>query len=145
MSPASRKILLLEDDPLLANLFGGVLQHAGYEVSAASTGQEAMLFGQTCGDQIDLVVADVVLKDEAALPIVGRLAKLIPGMRVLFVSGFPFDILVETGWLNQKDFQGGTTYFLQKPFLPAELVGKINSVLSGGESANDARTVQLNG
>src|ERR1041384_3069881 len=105
MCTAPRRILLLEDDPLISNLFGSVLKRAGYEVSAATSGRDALRCGQTYSEEIELTIADVVLKDEAAYPVVGRLRELMPHMRVLFVSGFPFDILVESGWLDPAPFE----------------------------------------
>ncbi len=49
-----------------------------------------------------------------------------PGLRVLYMSGYPGDAMVHRGALEPG------TAFLQKPFLPEDLTRKVREVLEGG-------------
>jgi DNA-binding response OmpR family regulator len=57
-----------------------------------------------------------------------RLEKLRPGMKVLFMSGYTDDVIVQQGVLDES------AEFVQKPFSPRELAVKVREVLRGAET-----------
>jgi two-component system, cell cycle sensor histidine kinase and response regulator CckA len=126
MSPAPRgqeTIILVEDDHAVRALSRQVLARHGYIVLEASHGAEAVRICQQYPGTIDLLVSDVVMPVMSGLQVAQRLRELRPGMKTLFVSGYPDDALDAHGVLKAE------ITLLPKPFTPAALANKVRSVL----------------
>lgn len=107
-------LLLVEDDKLVQNVAIRVLERAGYAVEHASSLREAKdRIGE--GFVPDLLITDVMLPDGNGRELADALAERAPGAPVLFISGYPDDVISEFG------LDGSTITFLQKPFTPAQL------------------------
>ena len=79
------------------------------------------------GQGIDLLLTDVVMPgpmNGAALALAAR--ALLPGLNVLFMSGYPEDAITTKGVLNQ-----GAT-LLSKPFRKADLAIAVRRVIDAG-------------
>jgi CheY-like chemotaxis protein len=76
-------------------------------------------------EAIDLVLTDVVMPGMKGRELVDRLAKLRPGLKVLYMSAYTEDDAINIGILNPG------TAFIEKPFGPDELAGKVRDVLMG--------------
>jgi len=98
------------------------LATAGFDVLAAKSGDEA-LERAGAGPPLDLLVTDVVMPSMSGPELAQRLLQRQPDLRVLFISGYTSDELV-----NRVAF-GSAFGFLQKPFSPAALIRKIQEVL----------------
>jgi DNA-binding response OmpR family regulator len=72
---------------------------------------------------IDLLVTDVVLPEMRCGPLVERLKKLRPNLKVLYMSGYSEDSFGACG------FGPGAPNFMQKPFSPQELRNKVREML----------------
>lgn len=138
MGHPAHTILLLEDDRAISRLLCFVLQRQGYTVLEASNGTEAIRIGQLHERAVDLLLSDVVLRNETAASVVARLRELCPDARVLFLSGFTLEGLFQGGWLEPGMMADGSTFFLQKPFLPEVLLRAVESVLDREAVANVA-------
>jgi len=117
-------ILLVEDNDNLRNLLQRTLEGAGFSVLAASDGTEALRLCQEHDGAIDLTVSDVVMPRLNGLQLKEQILAIRPGMRFLFITGFAEEFpelreLIEDG-------RG----VLQKPFLPSELVAKVEQMLN---------------
>ena len=120
----SETILMVEDDPDLANLMRDVLGSLGYMVlDARSAGEAAELSGGFT-DPIDLLVTDVSLPDLSGRELADSLRKPRPGLPVLYISGFPPSV-------DASDAPQPGAAFLAKPFSPAELADRVRTVLDG--------------
>jgi two-component system cell cycle sensor histidine kinase/response regulator CckA len=75
---------------------------------------------------IDLLITDVVLPGMSGPALAARFLEKRPGLRVLFISGYPFDEI------GQQAPLGPTTAFLQKPFSRRDLLGQVAARLAGG-------------
>ena len=107
-------LLLVEDDKLVQNVAIRVLERAGYSVEHASSLGEAK--GHIVGGFVpDLLITDVMLPDGNGRELADAVAGSAPVVPVLFVSGYPDDMISEFG------LDGPSITFLQKPFTPAEL------------------------
>ena len=71
------------------------------------------------------MVTDVVMPGMSGCQLAGRLEPLRPGMKVLFMSGYPNDAILHHGVLDP-----GIAY-IQKPFSPDALVGRVREILDG--------------
>lgn len=129
-------ILLLEDDPTSLSVLTVVLRDkGGYDVLTASGVDEALSRCEAKG-AIDLLVADVILRHPEQGRIVTRLRELRPEMRVLLISGYTPDQLVERRLVPAEALGAGGAAFLQKPFAPSVLLERVRDVL--GSAAADA-------
>ncbi|BDU77963.1 ATP-binding protein [Mesoterricola sediminis] len=109
-----RRVLLVEDDPLVRAAQRDALEALGHEVRTAENGLEALVQLES-GLRPDVVVLDMnmpVLNGPQTLP---RIRQLCPGQPVIVVSGH-MDAQVSA--LLEGD---PTLCFLPKPFTPAEL------------------------
>jgi PAS domain S-box-containing protein len=119
----TRSVLIVEDEPPIRSLTRTILERAGYRVLEAATSTDAeALFDREPGG-IDLLVTDVGLPDGSGPSLFKRLHEKRPSLRVLYMSGYADETLVEEA---ARDPDGG---FLQKPFLPDRLVRKVREAL----------------
>jgi len=72
---------------------------------------------------IELLLTDVIMPGANGRELANRFTVAHPEARVLFMSGYATDVLSAQGVLDPN------VAFLEKPFLPAALVGKVRQVL----------------
>jgi CheY-like chemotaxis protein len=110
-----RTVLVVDDQDFVRDVVRIALEGAGYRVLEARSPSVAIELAQAETD-IDLLLADVVLPEMDAFELATRIAMAVPTVRVLYTSGY-------TDAREEGDF-------IQKPFTPAELVAKVESVLT---------------
>jgi len=116
-------ILLVEDEDDVRALARELLERQGYRVLEASDGRQALDRYETEGDQIDLILSDVVMPRMSGRELVDRVRALRPDMRVLYMSGYTEDAILRHG------VRDASTVLLGKPFAPADLLAKVREVL----------------
>jgi PAS domain S-box-containing protein len=121
----SETILLVEDDDTVRDLAREVLQESGYRVLVASHGEEALRLGGSHDGPIHLMLTDVVMPGGSGRVYAEKLGAARPDMKVLYMSGYTDDAIVRHGLLDPH------IAFLEKPFTPAALTGKVREVLGG--------------
>lgn len=119
----SSRVLIVEDETGVRVLVRKVLQRAGFSVIEATNGQEALaLFDQ--GEQgIDLVITDVIMPEMSGPELARHVREQCPGIPVLFMSGYSEFDVGEQGLLEPD------VPFLQKPFAPDALMGKVRDLI----------------
>ncbi|MBI5068121.1 MAG: response regulator [Deltaproteobacteria bacterium] len=116
-------VLLVEDDPAVRHLAARALRGAGYRVTTAADGAEAIrLLGQAAAPP-DLVVTDVVMPNLDGRKLAEHLRNHFPATPVLFTSGYSADRLA-SGGLLQADID-----LLPKPFTPSLLLQRVRAAL----------------
>ena len=120
-------ILAVDDDPQLLRLVTKNLQLEGYDVEAASDGQQAL-------DQIELRRFDLVILD-VMMP---KLDGFTVCERVREFSNVPIIIVTALGQDNDKirGLDLGADDYLTKPFSVAELLARVRAVMRRSELAN---------
>lgn len=116
-------ILLVEDEVELRNVNAEFLSGLGYKVTCAGSGPEALQLAAQNG-QIDLVISDVVMPKMSGREFADRLIQIRPNTKLLYVSGYADDVVLQTGIPTQG------MVFLQKPYSLKQLAGKVQSLLS---------------
>jgi len=117
---AAKKLLIVDDSLMLLSFVKDVLLDAGYEVSSASTGEEAVRVAQT--DQPDLVLLDFILPDMKGDEVCRRLLEN-PGtaaIPVVYMSGYGAELQASQG-------QSNVIGFLNKPFTSDLLINTVES------------------
>ncbi|MDP1570524.1 MAG: PAS domain S-box protein [Vicinamibacterales bacterium] len=115
-------VLLVEDDDGVRELAASVLRSGGYRVVTSPDGLHA-LERRAGNGPVDLLVTDVVMPGMSGPELASRLTTLQPGLRVLFMSGYPDEALSRHG------MDGHAFHFLQKPFTPTALLDRVRRVL----------------
>jgi DNA-binding NarL/FixJ family response regulator len=128
----SKRLLVVDDEPNLLRAVAACLKAAGYEVSTARSGREALL--QLAEAVPDLVVSDI------RMPVMDgyQLARQL--------RGSPRTALVPIVFLTAKDetvdriegFRAGIDAYLTKPFEPEELIAVVNGILNRVERTHTA-------
>ena len=125
-------ILLVEDEAAVRNLSRRILDAAGYTVLAAASGAEALGLCATHAEHLDLLVTDVVMPQMNGRLLAERITALRPDIRVLYMSGYTDDAIVQHGVLEAG------TWFLSKPFRGGDLTRKVREVLDAKAPAAKA-------
>ncbi len=116
-------ILLAEDEKSLRVTCGLILKALGYEVLVAESPAEALkLIGQYPGE-IHVLLTDVVMPGMDGRQLAQHISVLKPGVKVVFMSGYTADVIVERGVLDEG------VQFLSKPFTRDDLAHKLREVL----------------
>ena len=119
----SETILVVEDDEEVLNLEQRIIKGHGYSVLKAQDGEEAMRVGEQHDGPIHLMVTDVVMPKMSGKELAEQLRSLYPEMKVLYISGYTDNIIFHHGVLDTG------AAFLQKPFTPEVLAGKVREML----------------
>jgi len=122
-APGSETVLVVEDEPAVLTLSRRALEAQGYVVLAASDADAALRVVERHGGMIHLLLTDVVMPGLSGRELADRLSAQRPGIRVLYMSGYPGDAVVQHGTLPLG------SAFLQKPFSPDGLARKVRDVL----------------
>lgn len=116
-------ILLVEDEAAVRSLAKKVLSQKGYRVLEASDGAIALRIAASHVGEIDLVLTDVAMPNLGGRGMVEELRELSPGLRVLFMSGYPKEEV-----FPDKETARHTPY-LQKPFTSDALFAEVRAAL----------------
>jgi PAS domain S-box-containing protein len=122
-SPRGETILLVDDDEEVLTLAADVLRLEGYVVLEASTPTAALAICAEHKDPIDLLLTDVVMPVMSGRALVERARPLRPEARIMYMSGYPGDVIGQHGVLDSGSF-------VQKPFTPSALAGKVREAFA---------------
>lgn len=117
-------ILVVDDEPVVLRSVAGALHHAGFSVLTANSPHEALHIGITHAAAIDLMICDVLMPELTGPQLAEKFAFLHPETKLLFMAGLPDHPEVREFILAPR------RAFLAKPFLPRDLVAKVNSLLT---------------
>jgi two-component system, cell cycle sensor histidine kinase and response regulator CckA len=115
------RILLVEDEDMVRAVAERALTRQGYTVVTAADGDEGVEAVRDNPD-FDMVVSDVVMPSMDGPAMAREIRQLVPGMPVLFMSGY-----AEEQLRREIDLEG--MYFIAKPFSVAQIAAKVGEVL----------------
>jgi PAS domain S-box-containing protein len=116
-------ILLVEDNATVRRLVRDMLATQGYRVMEAVSGIQAVEMWKEHGEQIALLVTDVVMPGVSGKELARRLRKLKPELKVMFISGNPDNPVAH------RDLPEDGTILFQKPFVAETLARRAREVL----------------
>jgi two-component system cell cycle sensor histidine kinase/response regulator CckA len=116
-------ILVVEDDVDLRKLTKDILVLEGYRVLEPATPQDALGFARSREMRIDLLLTDLVMPRMNGKELAEAIMVLRPDLRVIYMSGYaPESLMPDPGQISEANF-------LDKPFSPAKLLGKVRAAL----------------
>jgi len=126
-----RKILVVEDDPDQLDAICWNLKNAGFAVGTASNGVDALI--KTRSVLPDLIMLDLMLPQLNGLDICKTLREnpATASIPVIMLTGLHSHLARLAG------FEAGINVFLTKPYLPEELISKVEELL--GHTATPCR------
>ncbi len=119
-------VLLVEDDPMLLEMGASMLETLGYSVLSAQWPTKAIVLAQDSGNEIDMLLTDVVMPEMTGRELADRLKNIRPEIKHLFMSGYTADVIARQGVLDEK------AHFIQKPFSLRDLAVKMREILDEG-------------
>lgn len=121
----SETILMVEDETSVRQLMRTVLETNGYTVLEATDPQEALELCRQYLQPIHLLLTDIIMPGLNGHKLAEQLILLRPNLKTLFISGYTGNAII-----NQEMLEAGQA-FLEKPFTPRVLLGKVRKVLDG--------------
>ncbi len=117
ITPTASKgvVVVADDDDAVRALIARILRGSGYTVLEACTSDEALALG----DDLDLLVADLVMPSTGGVELADAMRSRIPGLHVLFTSGY-----CRTG----NSF-GADDPLLAKPFTAKDLLERVRQLV----------------
>lgn len=117
------KILIVEDDPPLAELLHWHISQAGFDVLATADGEEALLLIEE--ERPDLVILDWMIESLSGIEVCRRIR------RMGEMASLPVIMLTARSAEDDRlrGLETGADDYVTKPFSPAELVLRVKAVL----------------
>lgn len=116
-------ILVVDDDPVLLQLFKLVFQRSGFQVLTANSGRDAINIYQSCHETIDLVLLDVCMPGQDGPSTLRKLQRINSSILACFISGHSPD------YTPQELLDRGAIRFFPKPYPTDKLTREIHSIL----------------
>ncbi len=121
----SGRILVVDDEPAVANICKRLLETLGYTVTIAHNGQEALALYTAQKKAIDLVILDMIMPEMGGAETFQCLKAANPDVRVILSSGYSMN--GEASRIINQGCKG----FIQKPFTIQLLSQRIREILEG--------------
>jgi hypothetical protein len=118
-------VLLVEDEAIVRNPAQRLLTRHGYTVLTASNAAAALEIAAEHPGPIDLLLTDVVMPGRSGKDLSVDVVALRPTTKVLFMSGYSYDVIVHQGVLESG------VNLIEKPFSPDDLLRKVRRILDG--------------
>jgi CheY-like chemotaxis protein len=116
-------VLVIDDEPAVAELARRVLSGAGYEVLVATNRATASKAARTTSRPIDLILSDVIMPGASGPEVAGEVRRLHPNALVLFASGYTAEAITERGILPKG------VELLEKPYSAGDLTARVRRLL----------------
>ena len=119
-----KKVLFVEDDPFLIDIYGTKLKQAGYEIAVQSDGEKVV--ASILKEKPDVVVLDIVLPHVDGWDILRSIQENEEAKRTKII------ILSNLGQKDEveKGLQlGAARYLIKAHYTPSQVVGEITKVL----------------
>ncbi|MGP8001050.1 MAG: ATP-binding protein [Streptosporangiaceae bacterium] len=118
-------VLVVEDEPALREVTRRILARNGYQVTVVAGGQDAVDLASAPAARVDALITDVVMPGMQGREVAERVRAVQPGVRVLYMSGYPQGLLGAQGVLESE------VSLIEKPFSETTLLAGLRTVLGG--------------
>jgi signal transduction histidine kinase/CheY-like chemotaxis protein len=123
MKGGHERILFVDDELMLAEMAGEMLEKLGYEVDVLANSREALSAFKATPGQYDLLITDQTMPHLSGMELAREILSLAPGLPVILYSGYSANI-------NSKAIEEiGIRAFLMKPLSMSGLAGAVRGAL----------------
>lgn len=123
---AQLKVLIADDETLIADTLGLILRQGGYDCQVAYSGRDALR--QSLDFQPALLISDVVMPDMNGVEVAIRVREVLPGCEILLLTGQAAAVdLMQRARAAGHDFD-----ILNKPIHPDELLRWVSRRMQRG-------------
>jgi DNA-binding NtrC family response regulator len=124
MKPARKKVLLVDDEPIVCERLRPALEKIGFYVESYTDGQKAV--DRVMEESFDVLVTDLKMQKPDGREVMEFVRRHSPGTKVIIITGFAtVDTAVET-------LKSGAVDFIAKPFKIRHLCELIVKLTSEG-------------
>jgi len=120
-------IFVVDDEEDIRNFIRDVLQSHGYRVLLAANGDQAFDIYKVRGQDIALVILDMVMPEMGGEETFLKMKEVNPGIKALLSTGYSQDSRVS------EILSKGVMGFIQKPYEFNQLLAKLRQILDRGE------------
>ncbi len=121
-APSSkRKVLVADDEQVIANTLAIILNQAGFEATAVYSGEKAVESARLL--QPDMLISDVIMTDLNGIDAAIKIRELLPHCKILLFSGQA----ATADLLDRARVQGHEFEILAKPVHPQDLLARLRS------------------
>ncbi len=119
MREAKKRVLVADDEEVIADTLAIILEHAGFESRAVYSGEEAVEAARTF--QPDMLISDVVMEGITGIDAALHVRAILPSCKILLFSGQAATVDL----LGEARRQGHSFELLSKPVHPADLLARV--------------------
>ena len=120
-SPQKPKVLVADDERVIADTLAIILNQSGFEATAVYTGEKAVEIARTL--RPDMLISDVIMTDLNGIDAAIRIREMLPGCKILLFSGQA----ATADLLDRARNQGHEFEILAKPVHPQDLLARLRS------------------
>ena len=124
----STTVLVVDDGPEILRMIQSILTEEGYEVIAVQSAEGAIKIFERPGRRPDILLTDVVMPGMSGPMLVAHLRRIVPDLKVLFMSAYR-DRHVVRQYVTDQGF-----HLISKPFTVKDLRLALEAVMKGSES-----------
>lgn len=117
-------LLIAEDEDLMRELVTVALTNLGYNVLAASDGEEALRLFEANAKDVALAILDFVMPKMSGSEAYEKCLAIKPGLKAIFISGYAPESMRDAGVFQRKGVA-----LVQKPFSPKLLAARVRELL----------------
>ncbi|MBD3609958.1 MAG: response regulator [Gammaproteobacteria bacterium] len=118
-------ILIVDDEPAIRLLMTKILKRAGYQVSSATDGEDAL--EKLSSEEFDLMITDIIMPRMDGFQLTQQAMKLYPEMKVQLISGYSDNI--DRSNIEDSVYEE----MLQKPFGKEELLLRVRELMDSDQ------------
>jgi len=119
----SGTILLVEDSDVVRDVIARMVEEGGFTVLPASCGEDALSIARRKDVSIDLLLTDIIMPEMSGVELADRLEKERPDMRILFMTGYAEEVVVNEGILGKH------RECIGKPFTREQITKRVRKLL----------------
>lgn len=124
LMPEPTTVLVVEDEAIVRRVVVRRLRNFGFTVLEASSGKEALDLLSNLQNPLDLIITDVIMPEMNGRDLVNKIRLQRPGVAVLYMSGYPHDVIADRGILEEG------INFIEKTAVVTDLLPKVRSLLN---------------
>jgi CheY-like chemotaxis protein len=117
------RILIVDDEHLIANSLADVLAGLGYDTLAVYSGKEALKAAAVSNP--DVLLSDIVMPELDGIELGIQIRRMLPACRIILFSGYP---MAEDARLKSHKFE-----IVEKPIRPMALLAYLAGVVTGSK------------